>query len=69
MDEMNVLFGAIQKLEGINVPVALAQQITVPLLEVSAMLKQLYNARAEAAKKAEAQQKETEVKDAERFDY
>lgn len=67
--ETSILESIIARLEGISVPVALAQQITVPLLEVSSMLKQLYNMKAETAEKEKELAVKTEAKEAERFDY
>ena len=51
MSELEVMRGIINELDSINVPVALTEQIAIPLAKASGELKALHNAIVDALKK------------------
>jgi len=51
MTDLEVIRGIINRLDSINVPVGLTQQIAVPIAQSSAELKALHNAIIDALKK------------------
>ena len=56
MTDLEVIRGIINRLDSINVPVGLTQQIAVPIAQSSAELKALHNAIIDALKKKEEDQ-------------
>lgn len=56
MTDLEVIRGIINRLDSINVPVGLTQQIAVPIAQSSAELKALHNAVIDALKKKEEDQ-------------
>lgn len=61
MSDLEVLRNSIAQLDGISVPVALTEQVAIPIAQVSSALKSLHNAIVEAAKKRDQVVKETEI--------
>ena len=61
MSDIEVLGNSIAQLDGISVPVALTEQVAIPIAQVSSALKSLHNAIVEAAKKRDQVVRETEI--------
>ena len=62
MTDLELMRKIINELDAINVPVALAQQIGVPIQNASNELKALHNAVLDAVKQREAQKNEVDEK-------
>ena len=56
MNELELIQSIIRELDSINVPVALFQQIGVPLFNANGKLKALLNAKAKEAQKEQKDQ-------------